>query len=128
MDEWRDVRMCACAPCASSNPTANPPPGAVLSLDFDRVKLVNDTLGHAVGDGSLCEAADRLHSLMITHPGSMAARFGGDEFGRDGARHRLGRAAASLHPAHWRWTTSAPARHRWAASMGRATCQPAGAR
>jgi diguanylate cyclase (GGDEF)-like protein/PAS domain S-box-containing protein len=53
---------------------------AVLFLDVDRFKLVNDTLGHAVGDELLCEVADRLRSLMIIHPGGVAARFGGDEF------------------------------------------------
>jgi diguanylate cyclase (GGDEF)-like protein/PAS domain S-box-containing protein len=53
---------------------------ATLFLDFDRFKLVNDTLGHAVGDSLLCEIADRLRSVVRDEPGWLCARFGGDEF------------------------------------------------
>ena len=56
-----------------------PQPGlALLSLDLDRFKPVNDALGHAVGDQVLQEAARRLAALA--GPGGMAARVGGDEF------------------------------------------------
>lgn len=57
---------------------------AVLFLDFDRFKLVNDSLGHECGDLLLSQIADRLrHSLrgpdLVSHNG-MPSRLGGDEF------------------------------------------------
>ena len=51
---------------------------AVLLLDLDRFKQVNDTLGHQVGDRLLVEVARRLTRLLP--PGCMTARMGGDEF------------------------------------------------
>jgi diguanylate cyclase (GGDEF)-like protein len=53
-------------------------PVAVLFIDLDGFKLINDTYGHAVGDQVLIEVAARLRTGLGDH--GTAGRFGGDEF------------------------------------------------
>ncbi|TFV63038.1 EAL domain-containing protein [Geodermatophilus sp. DF01-2] len=73
---------------------------AVLMIDLDRFKEINDSFGHSVGDELLCQMGPRLQSALGA--GDLLARMGGDEFAvllpdADGGRaeevaHRLGGA------------------------------------
>lgn len=53
-------------------------PSALLYIDVDRFKLVNDRFGHDVGDRVLVEVADRIAAAC--RPEDVVARLGGDEF------------------------------------------------
>ncbi|GAA3743789.1 putative bifunctional diguanylate cyclase/phosphodiesterase [Micromonospora maritima] len=75
---------------------------ALLLLDLDRFKHVNDALGHAVGDRLLVEVSARL--IDVVGERDLVARLGGDEFaivvprlaGLDEARERADRVVAAL--------------------------------
>jgi diguanylate cyclase (GGDEF)-like protein len=64
---------------------------AVLLIDLDGFKEINDTLGHANGDVLLCEIARRLRAQL--DPDTLVARIGGDEYGVVHPRARDGSEA-----------------------------------
>jgi diguanylate cyclase (GGDEF)-like protein/PAS domain S-box-containing protein len=78
---------------------------AVLFLDLDRFKIINDSLGHIIGDKLLVAIAKRLKSCV--RPGDVVARLGGDEFtillNRTGSVEEVARVAERLQK-----TLSAP--------------------
>jgi diguanylate cyclase (GGDEF)-like protein len=55
-------------------------PFAVLMLDLDGFKAVNDRYGHQTGDKLLVQVAKKLETCIETHENNLAARLGGDEF------------------------------------------------
>ena len=63
---------------ARSRSAVDAPQVSLLLVDLDRFKLVNDSLGHQVGDRLLVEVARRIEGVLPD--GAMTARMGGDEF------------------------------------------------
>lgn len=103
-------------------------PLALIFLDVDGFKTVNDGLGHAVGDAVLREIADRLRTVV--RGGDTIGRFGGDEFvvvcenaDEFAARSIAERIAAAVRDP----LPGVPARYAVTASIGIAVHQPSGA-
>lgn len=102
-------------------------PPAVIFLDLDWFKEVNDAQGHAAGDALLVEAAARLRAAV--RAGDTVARFGGDEFAALVHGDREGKAAREvaerLHAALTRPYDLASGRFVVGASVGVAYWRPA---
>ena len=79
---------------------------AILCLDLDNFKTVNDTLGHSVGDALLCAVASRLQALL--RDDDLVSRTGGDEFAIVQAGHEPAMQASATLASLIVETVSAP--------------------
>lgn len=93
---------------------------ALVFIDLDRFKAVNDSAGHAAGDALLRELSSLMMSMLRT--GDFLARLGGDEFGlllpdcsAENARHISGRIIETINDYHFIWDGRL---HRIGASAG----------
>jgi diguanylate cyclase (GGDEF)-like protein/PAS domain S-box-containing protein len=86
---FRDRLQYALVDCSRHNRTA-----ALMMLDLDRFKHVNDTLGHRIGDDLLVNVACRLTGCL--RESDTVARIGGDEFAIVLSQVTSGRAAAGI--------------------------------
>ncbi|HZV10971.1 MAG TPA: EAL domain-containing protein, partial [Novosphingobium sp.] len=104
--EWLNEAVAAADHSARiARPLAAAAQGALLAIDIDRFKSVNDTLGHSAGDALLCEVADRLRAVCAElATGDLAdgdvdvlpGRLGGDEFAVVLRGHDVAQAAVRL--------------------------------
>ncbi|MEM9048837.1 MAG: EAL domain-containing protein [Pseudomonadota bacterium] len=99
---------------------------ALLHIDLDRFKQINDTLGHAAGDAVLEAVAERIRGNIRKH--DFAARIGGDEFvvlcRSDNMRDELAKLAQRLITAMRKPVTFEQHSCRFGASIGVATVDP----
>lgn len=101
-ERFREAVVQAIAGAADgTGAAAHPLPLAVLTLDLDRFKHVNDVLGYAFGDRLLQAVAERLRQ-QVPSPDNMVARLGGNEF----AILLQGADAAAAHATALRITQS----------------------
>ena len=86
-------------------------PAAVMAIDLDKFKALNDSAGHAVGDAMLCKVADACRQAVRSS--DSVARLGGDEFaiildncGEERANHIGQQLLHALNPLELEWEGS----------------------
>jgi diguanylate cyclase len=86
-------------------------PAAVMAIDLDRFKALNDRAGHAAGDAMLCKVADACR--QVVRSSDSVARLGGDEFaividncGEERANHIGQQLLQALNPLELEWEGS----------------------